>query len=165
MQDGQGAYDIPAEARHNASAEKPGFKSYWYLLRFSVFLLLLPFTRFYGCWATDSDQAIAAQAVTTIHTQMTHGDFDGIYNDADKSLQVGVTRDRHVAVFSSIVNHYGIPSDCTQDDIAARIGLGTKRIQAECTSRFSRGDTLVETFRFKKTDDQYRLYYYRYKVQ
>jgi hypothetical protein len=151
-----------------ATSTKPktlGFRHYWYFLRFSIFLVLLPFAHFYGCLATDSDQAQAQQLVSTIHSQMAGGNFDGIYDNADKSLQNAVTRDRHVRTFSIITSRYGSPSDCTVNDTAAQFGLGTKMIQSECTSRFSGGSTLVETFRFKKADEQYRLYYYRYRVK
>jgi len=33
-------------------------------------------------------------------------------------------------------------------------------IQSKCLTNFSHGFTAVETFKWKKTGDQYRLYYY-----
>jgi len=138
---------------------------HWYILRISAFLLLLPFAHFYGCFATDADRTQAQQVVSVIHSQLGHGDFDGIYDNADKSLRDEVTRDRHVALFSYIVKRYGTPSDCAVSDTAVRFGFGTKMIQSECTSKWSGGLTLVETFRFKKSDDEYRLYYFRYRIK
>jgi hypothetical protein len=156
---------MPIGAVGSSKPKTLGPRHYWYFLRFSVFLILLPFAHFYGCLATDSDQAQTRELITSIHSQMASGNYDAIYDNADKSLQAAVTRDRHNQTFSSIASHYGYPSDCTVNDTSVKFGFGTKMIQSECTNRFSAGNTMIETFRFKKTDDQYRLYYYRYRIQ
>jgi hypothetical protein len=165
MQESPGAFDIPAEARPNNSAAKPGSKTHWYLLRFALILLIVPLVRFNSFMATDSDRDQALQLETTIHARMASGDFNGIYDDADQSLKDKISRDRHNEHFSFIASRYGAPRDCEQNDTGVRFGFGSKMIQSKCLTNFSHGYTAVETFKWKKTGDLYRLYYYHIKAQ
>jgi hypothetical protein len=140
-------------------------RSFWSTLRifrYSLVLILFPFVHYSGFLATDADKADALQLANTFHAQMTHGDSDGIYDDADKAFQNAVSRDHHGAYLASIASHWGTPLDCTPSNIGVRFGFGSKMMSAECSTRFSSGYTALEKFKWKKTDNVYHLYYYAF---
>jgi hypothetical protein len=124
-------------------------------------LLALPFTHYSGCLATDADKAQALQLETAVHQQMVRGDIDGIYNYASKDLQNAVSRTQHDHYFGVIAQKWGSPLDCTQTNTGVKYRFGAKDIRSQCITRFSRGYTGVETFIWKKTGDDYLLFFYR----
>jgi hypothetical protein len=137
------------------------YRRYWALLM----LLLLPFSRFYGCAATDADKDQALQLETALHKQMIHGDIDAIYDNSDERFQSIVTRSHHDRYFAAIAEKFGYPRDCEPSDTAVKNWLGSRIIRSKCTTRFSNGYVGIETFEWKKTDDGYRLHGYSIKAQ
>ena len=135
------------------------------IFRYSLLLVLFPFVHYTGFLATDTDKADAQQLVTTFHNDMAHGDSDGIYDNADPAFQKAVSREHHDAYLAAVARNLGTPMDCTPDNIGVRFGLGTKTVSIDCATRFSSGNTATERFRWKKTGDQYHLYFYALHAQ
>jgi hypothetical protein len=138
-------------------------RHYLYLFRFSVLLLLLPFTRYNGCLATNADQQEAVQLETVMHQEMTKGDVLKIYMDSDSFFQKAVTLAHHQAYLGAVAKTYGNPLDCTSVETAVRYGFGTKSIRSKCVTNFSGGKSAIESFTWNKTDGGYQLHYYAIK--
>jgi hypothetical protein len=146
-------------------SQKRGFRFYWYIFRFSAIVLFFPFARYTGCMASQADRDRALQMETAFHQQMQHGDADGIYNISDAVFQNAVPRARHVAYMAWIARNYGSPVDCTQRNTGVKYTLESRLLRSQCVTSFSNGSTGVETFVWKKTGDDYRLYHYDIKSQ
>ena len=148
-----------------------GAESGWtYLKRFGrgflllEILIILPFVRYYGFLATAEDREQALRLQTAFHEQMTRGDIDGIYDSSDEHYQKKVSRTSHEESFTIIAQRLGSPLDCEQSRTAVRLWPRSRIIRSECRTRFSSGFTVVETFCWKKTGDDYRLYIYALKA-
>lgn len=162
MQETYGAFDLPTEAtqQNSPAATTIGRKGYWYLFRFSLFLLLVPFTSYSTFMATDADKQQALLLETAVHQQMANGDFDGIYNDSSREWQSAISRERSNAYFAAVATKWGSPQECTQSNTGVRNWIQSRIIRSQCTTTFSGGHTAVETFKWKKTESGYRLFSY-----
>jgi hypothetical protein len=161
-------YDKALPNQTSPAVRQSGRKNLWRnfrIARYALILLLFPFLHYTGFLATDADKADALQLANTFHNEMTHGDSDGIYDNADKAFQNAVSREHNEAYLASVTSQLGTPLDCTQDNVGVRFGLGSKAISAECTTRFSGGSTALEKFKWNKTGNEYQLYSYAIHVQ
>ena len=164
MQEIPGAWTSLPEGTPKISPDnklKP--RHYWYLFRFSLLLLLLPFTRYSGCLATSADQQEALQLETVVHQEMTNGDVLKMYTDSDAYFQKAVTFAHHQAYLGAIARNYGNPLDCTPADTGVRYGFGTKSIRSKCITNFSGGKSAVEYFTWNRSNGGYQLHYYALK--
>jgi hypothetical protein len=116
-----------------------------------------------GCEVREAAQQ-ALQQETTIHEQMSRGNFDGIYYGADQRYRDAIAPDKSNALFSGITKKLGSPLDCKQGvTIVLHSTWGTS-IKSECKTSFSKNATAIETFIWiKSTDGQYYLGGYRIK--
>jgi hypothetical protein len=111
-----------------------------------------------GCYLNvkgSSDQAV--KLATATHQQMAQSDLAGIYNNADQRYRNAVTREKSDALFSSISRKLGAPLDCKPGSTNTQVATWGSTIVSECTTRFSKDATGVETFTWSKTGENYRL--------
>ena len=160
-------YDQALPGQQTLAAKQSGRKRFWRtfrIARYSLILLLFPFAHYSGFLATDADKAQVLQLETTFHEQMARGDADGIYDDADQAFQNAVSREHHDGYLAAVAQKMGTPMDCEPSDTGVKYGMGSRMIRSKCTTRFSSGNTAIEIFVWKKTDNDYHLYSYAIKA-
>ena len=134
--------------------------------RFGYLLLLLlsaPFIRFNSCMASQADSAEALQLATEMHQQMARDDFDGIYENADSGFKDNVAEESNRAYLGAIERNLGSPMACEQGETKVKL-FPSRKIWTQCTTRFSKSSTALETFVWVKSGDKYRLYHYDLKT-
>ncbi|HEY4354823.1 MAG TPA: hypothetical protein VGN16_03675 [Acidobacteriaceae bacterium] len=96
-----------------------------------------------------------------LHASMAHGDWNGIYANADGGYRDGVTPEKSQALFSNIVRKLGAPVSTQQVGWRAMAGTSGTFLRSECSTKFANNAIADETIVWKKgSDGAYRLYNY-----
>jgi hypothetical protein len=111
-----------------------------------------------GCFGVLKDREQQAfNLATALHRKMTAGDLAGIYTSADDRYRAAVTREKSDALFSAIARKLGPPLDCTQGRTNYQVNTSGTTLVFVCQTKFTKDATAVETFKWIKSGDQFKL--------
>jgi len=115
----------------------------------------------YGCARAVQRGAREAYVMANdFHAAMARQDWDGIYDQADPGYQSAVSRQDSSQMFSGIARKLGSPLNCKQGGTIVSANTSGNTIETECETQFSSGANATETFVWRKSLTQYRLFGY-----
>jgi len=113
-----------------------------------------------GCKQLTEAPKDAEKLDASVHAAMGRGDWKSIYADADPEMRSSTTEEKFGTLFTAIDKKLGKPVSTTQTGWKINAETSGTLLISQCETKFEKDASGTETFTWRKTDGQYRLYGY-----
>ncbi len=132
----------------------------WVFSRMAATVLLACSVWVSGCKGLMQASKDAEGLDAGFHNAMKGGNWAQLYSDADPGLREDTSQEDFAGLFSAIQRKLGDPVSFQQTSWRLNAETSGTYLESECQTVFSRNAKGIETFKWKKSGDRYRLYSY-----